>query len=1331
MNLNDLLEFFDAPLTIGFDVRPDAAIEFLKAKGLRTSFSYADMMAKEHASAFTVAKMMDTDLLADVKASLEDALESGIPFNTWKQNILPLLQQKGWVGRQAVVDPLTGQTVIAALGTPGRLQTIFRTNLQSAYSVGQWEQIAAQAEEAPFLMYDAIDDYRTRPEHAARDGQVHPITSKFWKTYFPPCGWNCRCSAIQLSQEELDELGLTQSPPAKISTYNWQNPRTGKVEQIPVGVDPGFGFNAGIERMNQLAKLAQEKVAALPADAAAAAMQGLKATTAALDAEAKLLAQQAIQQAQKTGSDLTAASKAGERAAKAQINKALTEKTPYLSKAINELQKTKAGQSMTATELLAAAKEKAGKFEASVNLYEYKKALVAGKTPNAKAKAAFDALPDEAKASVTAEIDAKLAAQNADLKAKAELQDIAAGNQGKVAQTVLASADPALPPTQLVALVKAQTAQINAANNAASAVKNYKKAVLAGKTPTDTQKAAFDALPADKQAKILQEIDAAKVQANAAASPTPQQAVQTPVADFNPDSLTQIGPQKGSNPGGLFQDTQTGTQWYVKFPPLEQARNEILAARLYAAAGIDVPDLRLVTINGQPALASKIIDGLSKGTPTQLAKAAPGYTVDAWLANWDVVGLNYDNLLLRGGVPLRIDVGGSLRFRAQGGLKGAAWGDEVLEIDSLRNPVTNTQSAKVFGKISDADLEDGARKVLAVPEQTIRDLVEEFGPLDAVERKQLLATLLARREDIARRFPNARPAAQKVTAVPTDRVTALEQKEIEASRANGYVLNTDGDAIEDHHVVAMTFTDQNGKAKTRLAFKLRPAAAQKLGGSITPTAGNQLLIVDYGPLEAKAVELAKGINALANKGEPLRLKDKVRYDELSGLIAQAKDKIRANGAGAVYRQEMERILAKYEKLDADFQAYFAKNPIGSPAVKVPIVNGEPELRYFAKAPQAAQTGIAWKEEISFSYQLSSITKGKVVETAKRGSVVGVDKAFYGELPDGSTVRFIPDEVVNSLSARGYVQIDVDGVGIEATKRALALIDNLGVSSARTTAAQQVELYLDRHLYLRAVKDQGIEDEWRNLFKIADQDARIEAKLKMLNREAGFDVTTHPDWNPDGQRQAFGHGRVTLNRADLKADEQLAFEAEHFLFHNPVELGWKDGGPKVLGKFKTLIEVGGQLASQMDRVRRGVQLTGSSVGADFNSGGASYVFTRLAEKKSAPKLGSGFILKPNLTRRLDAFSYADDQFGEVDLGLQRRARRIDLDGMRGNAKMFRNETNFRDSISLLDSIEYVVLENQVQVTDAIKFMVDNGYRTWPDGRALDEVIIPISKVPYKP
>lgn len=256
-----LADFLDVEGGFAFDVAPEVAMGYFRAKGLRPSFSYADMVGAAHDQAFTVAKMMDLDMLGQVRASLDDALAAGTSFGDWKKQITPVLQKGGWWGEKDMVDPATGQTVRAQLGSPWRLETIFRTNMQQAYAAEAWAGIEQQAELAPFLMYDAIDDLRTRPEHRRWDRTVLRWDHPWWKTHFPPLGYNCRCGVVQLSRGELSAMGLSVANDAPDDgTYRWRNPRTGIPQSVPNGVDPGFDRNPGAAYVAQLERLAREKI---------------------------------------------------------------------------------------------------------------------------------------------------------------------------------------------------------------------------------------------------------------------------------------------------------------------------------------------------------------------------------------------------------------------------------------------------------------------------------------------------------------------------------------------------------------------------------------------------------------------------------------------------------------------------------------------------------------------------------------------------------------------------------------------------------------------------------------------------------------------------------------------------------------------------------------------------------------------------------------------------------------------------------------------------------------------------------------------------------------
>lgn len=234
-----------------FDLPPREALAFFRKKGFVTSFSWQDVWQREHDAAFTVAKMMDVDLLRDVRAAVDRAIAEGHTFETFRKELQPRLQEAGWWGRKEVIDPDGGEIKTTELGSPRRLRTIFHTNMQTAYAAGEWEQIQQDKAEAPYLMYDAIDDGRTRPEHKAWDGTVLPVDHEWWDTHRPPNGWGCRCGVIQLSRAEVQARGLAvaeEAPPVRMREH--VNQRTGEVTQVPEGIDPGWAYNPGATDRN-------------------------------------------------------------------------------------------------------------------------------------------------------------------------------------------------------------------------------------------------------------------------------------------------------------------------------------------------------------------------------------------------------------------------------------------------------------------------------------------------------------------------------------------------------------------------------------------------------------------------------------------------------------------------------------------------------------------------------------------------------------------------------------------------------------------------------------------------------------------------------------------------------------------------------------------------------------------------------------------------------------------------------------------------------------------------------------------------------------------------
>lgn len=225
---------------------PAEAVEFFRGKGLQESFAWQDVMDEEHAKAFTVAKAMRRDVLYDIRGALDAALSEGRTFGQFKDELRPLLMAKGWWGRAPMTDPATGEEREVQLGSTRRLRTIFDVNLRSAYQAGRWQRIQETKGALPFLRYVAVQDGRTRPEHLAWHGTILPVDDPWWDTHYPPCGFNCRCTVVQINQRTMDRRGWTVTEePIRFQPVPYENPRTGEVTVLERGVDPGFNFNVG------------------------------------------------------------------------------------------------------------------------------------------------------------------------------------------------------------------------------------------------------------------------------------------------------------------------------------------------------------------------------------------------------------------------------------------------------------------------------------------------------------------------------------------------------------------------------------------------------------------------------------------------------------------------------------------------------------------------------------------------------------------------------------------------------------------------------------------------------------------------------------------------------------------------------------------------------------------------------------------------------------------------------------------------------------------------------------------------------------------------------
>lgn len=104
----------------------------------------------------------------------------------------------------------------------------------SAEMAAKWERFAEDGDRY-YLQYRTANDGKVRPTHAALHGVTLPMSDPFWEEYYPPNGWNCRCTAIQVRKSKYPATPHDEA--MALGEEALQRDKKGL-----------FRFNSGIER---------------------------------------------------------------------------------------------------------------------------------------------------------------------------------------------------------------------------------------------------------------------------------------------------------------------------------------------------------------------------------------------------------------------------------------------------------------------------------------------------------------------------------------------------------------------------------------------------------------------------------------------------------------------------------------------------------------------------------------------------------------------------------------------------------------------------------------------------------------------------------------------------------------------------------------------------------------------------------------------------------------------------------------------------------------------------------------------------------------------------
>ncbi|NVP25498.1 minor capsid protein [Treponema phagedenis] len=174
VNLADNVSYTSAVDPLPFE----EAIGFLKSKVSIEKQVWDALEPKFRFRAFTVARLSECDHIEDVRKRLIQALEKG----------------EGWQESWEEIESFTKN--IRKPFLPGYWETVYRTNVQTAYTAGRLTQYASNPPRAWELL--VIQDGRTTDicnniASIAGNGKALKADHPFWTVYgFPPYHFNCR-----------------------------------------------------------------------------------------------------------------------------------------------------------------------------------------------------------------------------------------------------------------------------------------------------------------------------------------------------------------------------------------------------------------------------------------------------------------------------------------------------------------------------------------------------------------------------------------------------------------------------------------------------------------------------------------------------------------------------------------------------------------------------------------------------------------------------------------------------------------------------------------------------------------------------------------------------------------------------------------------------------------------------------------------------------------------------------------------------------------------------------------------------------------------------------
>jgi hypothetical protein len=279
--------------------------------------------------------------------------------------------------------------------------------------------------------------------------------------------------------------------------------------------------------------------------------------------------------------------------------------------------------------------------------------------------------------------------------------------------------------------------------------------------------------------------------------------------------LSGIKAAGGSNGAKIGSDAQ-GRRWLSKAygGDADRVATELVSNAVYRVMGADAATAGRGEFNGKPTVTYPLIDAhpehltFHKNGPSK--EFGRHFMTDALLANWDVAGLEDDNVLWTpDGRSVRVDQGGTLEFRAQGQKK--EFGPVPREVWSMLAPGAQGRRSS---HVTVSGLKQQARDIGKQLNDKKIDALIDAAPFADAEMRERVRKNLKARVAWMRRFA----AGKETVHFPLDLAQEAAEQPLGPSDAGFWLegleeaLVTHADWIESLHP-----RDEHGKFIKKLS----------------------------------------------------------------------------------------------------------------------------------------------------------------------------------------------------------------------------------------------------------------------------------------------------------------------------------------------------------------------------------------------------------------------------------------------------------------------------------------------------------------------------------